>query len=98
MTTAVLEQQAGAAASFLKLLANRERLLILYHLSHAATNVSNLEGMVQLSQSALSQHLAKLREQGLVQAERRGQQVYYAVADHKVRRMLGTLHALYAAA
>lgn len=91
-----LEAQVGEAAQLLKLLANEKRLLILCHLiaRHEMT-VGALVEAVGLSQSALSQHLAKLREDGLVTFRRQSQTLHYRVADRKAGRILELLKDLF---
>lgn len=91
-----LEASAAEAARTLRLLANEKRLLMLCHLVGAGEmNVGNLAGAVGLSQSALSQHLAKLREDGLVATRREAQTIYYRLADQKAARLLELLRELY---
>ena len=89
---------AEAAAGLLRSLANAQRLMILCHLSGGALSVSELNVRVPLSQSALSQHLAKLREGGLVAAERRGQTVMYSVVPGPAAALVATLKQVYCAA
>ena len=91
----VMERSAGEAEAMLKLLANRHRLLILCHLIKGSKSVGELNETLNLSQSALSQHLAKMREQGLISADKQGQQVYYAIHDPKVGAILSTLYLMY---
>lgn len=80
----------------LRALANQQRLLILCHLSTAdEMGVSTLHGRLLLSQSALSQHLARLREEGLVTYRRDAQTLFYRIADERVLRLLSVLHELY---
>ena len=91
-----LAQQSAEAAAMLRVLGNQQRLLILCHLSAAGElNVSELHGRMALSQSALSQHLARLREEGLVAFRRDAQVLIYHVADERVARLLDLLHELY---
>ena len=79
---AELERKAGEAAGLLKLLANENRLLILCRLVVAGEmSVGDLAEAVDLSQSALSQHLAKMRDDGLVATRREAQTVFYRIAD-----------------
>lgn len=88
--------QAGEAASLLKALANEQRLLILCHLVSAGElSVSAIGKRIELSQSALSQHLARLREQGLVTFRRESQTLYYSVADPKAEQLLELLRDLF---
>ncbi len=93
-----LEDKAGQAAQLLRLLANEKRLLVLCHLAQAGeVSVGELVGLVGLSQSALSQHLALLREDGLVATRREAQSIHYRLADAKAKRLLEVLYELYCA-
>lgn len=93
---ALLEESAGEAARLLRLLANEKRLLLLCHLVGAGEmNVGTLAIRVGLSQSALSQHLAKLREDGLVATRREAQTIWYRLSDPKAARVLQVLKELY---
>lgn len=86
---------AAEASSFLKALANEQRLCILCSLLDRPLSVSELNEEVDLSQSALSQHLAVLREGGLVTAERQAQSITYSVPEGDVRRVLGVLQDIF---
>ncbi len=88
----LLTQNAARASRFLKALANEKRLLLLCHLVEGERSVSELAALVDLGQSALSQHLAKLREDRLVATRRASQSVYYRLADPKVTEFVGLLH------
>jgi ArsR family transcriptional regulator len=90
-----MEKQAQNVASILKNVANPERLMILCILSQNKMTVGELEGQVNLSQSALSQHLAKLRNAKMVGAERQGKFIYYEISDPKIMRLFETLYELY---
>lgn len=90
-----LEPRAVEAARLLKLLANEQRLTVLCRLSGAELSVSELGEYVNLSQSALSQHLAKLRADGLVATRRDAQTIYYRLADPIAERLIGVLCELY---
>jgi ArsR family transcriptional regulator, virulence genes transcriptional regulator len=93
---AVLERKAAEAAQLLKLLANENRLLILCRLMLAREmSVNELADAVGLSQSALSQHLAKMREDGLLATRREAQTVFYRIADPNAARLLALLEAIY---
>ena len=88
--------RAGEVAEMLKALANRGRLMVLCQLvEHGEMRVSDLAAAVALSQSALSQHLAKMREEGLVGFRREGQALFYHIADARCEALLATLHTLY---
>lgn len=90
-----IKARAGEAAEFLKSMANRSRLVVLCELVKGERTVGELEAVAGLSQSALSQHLAKLREAKLVRTRREAQTIYYALADPGVQRLIGVLYDLY---
>jgi DNA-binding transcriptional ArsR family regulator len=91
-----LAKQAGEAAQLLKLLGNEKRLLILCFLAvRGEMTVGELVGVVKLSQSALSQHLARLREDRLVVFRRTSQTLHYSVADKRALRVLQVLKEIY---
>jgi DNA-binding transcriptional ArsR family regulator len=95
MTDVALEglaAKAGEAAAFLKLLANEQRLLVLCHLvGEGEMSVNALADAIGLSQSALSQHLARLREDELVTFRREAQTLYYRLSDPRVVTIMKTL-------
>ena len=80
---AQLQDQASEAAGFLKLLANEKRLLILCRLAAGEATVSELCDVAGLSQSAMSQHLAKMRSDGLLEGRKSGLQVHYSIRDDR---------------
>lgn len=91
-----MEERAGEAAQLLRLLANERRLLVLCHLStEGEVTVGRLAEMVGLSQPAISQHLAKLRADGLVATRRAATSIHYRVADPRVGRLLLTLRDIF---
>lgn len=93
---AALRANAATAARMLRLLANERRLLLLCHLAGAGEmTVTVLAATLGLSQPALSQHLAKLREDGLVATRKASQAVFYRLADPKAARLLDLLRELY---
>ena len=87
-----MKEHAEEAAAMMKQLANGKRLQILCQLLSAERSVGELAGSVNLSQSALSQHLAKMREAGLVDCEKRGQMVYYRLSSMPANALLSTLY------
>lgn len=92
----LLAEKACEASDFLKLIANENRLLILCHLAgQGEMSVTALVDAVGLSQSAMSQHLARLREDGLVAARRDGQSIQYRVGDPRALRVLETLKRIF---
>lgn len=86
---------ATDASRLLKVLANEKRLMLLCLLVERECSVSELNAQVDLSQSALSQHLAVLREDGLVTTRREAQTIYYALAPGPAERIIATLHDIY---
>lgn len=90
-----LTGKAGAAARLLKLLANEHRLLILCQLAAGEASVGALADAVGLSQSALSQHLAKMREDEIVVTRREAQTMFYRIADRKVAKLLAMLKDIF---
>lgn len=97
MNVIEMEQAAAAASRLLKALANERRLMILCHLSESERSVGELERLVGLSQSALSQHLARLREDGLVKTRRAAQTIYYSLDGEAAPRIIAVLYELYCA-
>lgn len=92
---ALFEESAGRAASLLRLLGNEKRLMILCQLADEELSVGTLQARIGLSQSALSQHLALLREQGVVATRREGQTIHYRIADPAALRLIQTLAELF---
>ena len=97
MDVATLEDSARQASALLKTMGNPHRLMILCLLVGGEKSVSELERQVGLSQSALSQHLARLRRQALVKTRRSAQTIYYSLCGEEATAIIGTLHALYCA-
>ena len=90
------ETQARDAANLLRAMSNECRLLVLCHLVESGElSVGQLIDRVGLSQSALSQHLARLREEGLVATRKEAQTVYYRVSDPKAGQLLALLRDLF---
>ena len=91
-----LAAQSAEATNLLRALANQQRLLILCHLQAAGElSVSALGERMSLSQSALSQHLARLRADGIVNFRREAQSLFYHIIDDRAARLLERLHDLY---
>lgn len=89
--------RASEASVFLKALSNENRLIILCNLLQDELSVGTLNERVLLSQSALSQHLAVLRKDGLVTTRRDSQTIFYSIADPRVKELIQTLHDLFCA-
>ncbi len=96
MSYAALLPVTSRASRLLKAMGNERRLTVLCHLSKREHSVNELCDLVGLSQSALSQHLAKLRRDRLVNTRREAQTIYYSIATPDVRQILDTLRGLYA--
>ena len=90
-----LKANAKIAATMLKAIANESRLLILCNLEGKELSVTELNDQIDLSQSALSQHLAVLRKDGLVKTRRESQTIYYSLSDVRASKVIKTLHELY---
>jgi DNA-binding transcriptional ArsR family regulator len=97
MTAETMTPHAEQAAALLRALANQQRLMILCNLAGGELSVSELNERLPLSQSALSQHLAVLRECGIVHTRKSGQTVHYSLADGPASRVVETLHDIYCA-
>ena len=91
-----LQQGAGKAAALLKAIGNENRLLVLCLLIQMGEmSVSAMLEHIPLSQSALSQHLGRMREEGLVAFRRESQTLYYRIANPDVEKVVATLNAIY---
>lgn len=86
---------AGEAARLLRALSNEKRLMVLCQLGDGELSVGELLPAVGLSQSALSQHLARLREEGLVDTRREGTTIFYRIADPAVLKVIAVLAEIY---
>jgi DNA-binding transcriptional ArsR family regulator len=89
--------KAEKAEAFLKALASKHRLMVLCELHQGECSVGALVDAVGLSQSALSQHLARLREDGLVATRRDGQTIFYSLANEDASRIMAVLYDLFCA-
>ena len=83
------------SSAFLKLLSNPTRLLILCNLIESERCVGDLEKDLNISQSALSQHLSKMRDKGIVKSEKQGQHVFYSISDSDVEVIINVLYKLF---
>ena len=89
------EASATAAARLLRALGNERRLMILCQLVDGERSVGELQPLVGLSQSALSQHLAVLRDEAIVATRRDGQTIWYRISDPAAERVVGTLAEIF---
>lgn len=90
-----LERSANAACGLLKAMSNQTRLMILCQLLRGEKTAGELNNATQLSQSALSQHLAVLRDRGLVHTRRQSQNIYYSLAGKEPRAIIEVLYSIY---
>ncbi len=90
-----MQAHASDAAGLMKALGNESRLMILCILAEGERSVGELNEMVPLSQSALSQQLARLRQQGLVNTRRESQTIYYSLSSGPADRVINLLHDIY---
>lgn len=95
MKTKALSEHSNSAAGLLTAMANPKRLMILCSLVEGEVPVGVLASQVGLSQSALSQHLSKLRAQKLVKTRRDAQTIYYSSTSDSVIKVLETLEGIY---
>jgi len=92
---AAMKRHAGSAARLIRALSNQHRLMVLCVLSEGELSVGDLNARVRLSQSALSQHLAVLRREGLVATRRAAQTIYYRLAGGVAMELIQVLHDHY---
>lgn len=91
----VMEVQAEAAANLLKALSHQGRLMILCHLSSGEKSVTELEDLLQVRQAAVSQQLARLRQDGLVSTRREGKAIFYTIADLRAARIMSLVYEMF---
>ncbi len=90
-----LEAKAEQVGDLLKLLSAPKRLMILCHLVDAEHNVGELCDLVCMKPPAMSQQLNRLRREGLIEARRDGQTIFYSIADKKVKKLMSFLYVTY---
>lgn len=91
----IMRDHAVDAAGLMKALGNENRLMILCMLAEGERSVGDLNEIIPLSQSALSQQLARLRTQGLVKTRRESQTIYYSLTEGPADRVIHLLHDIY---
>ena len=92
-----MQDNARRASRLLKALSNQHRLLILCRLSEGERSVGQLEGMIGLSQSALSQHLDRLRRDDLVKTRREAQTIFYSLVGEEATQIIDVLYSMFCA-
>ena len=90
-----MEESARDAAAFLKSLSHEGRLMILCHLGGGERSVGELETLLGMRQAAVSQMLARLRDEGFVSTRRDGKTVYYRLADERITSVINLLYGLF---
>jgi len=90
-------KNARAATEFLKALAHEGRLMILCHLAGGERTVTELERLLSQRQAAVSQQLARLRLEGLVESRRDGKAIYYRLSDGRAEKMIGIVYEMFCA-
>jgi DNA-binding transcriptional ArsR family regulator len=90
-----MKEHAAEAAGLMNALGNESRLMILCMLAEGECSVGNLNDLIPLSQSALSQQLARLRRQGLVETRREAQTIYYSLGVGPAEKIIHLLHDIY---
>ncbi|WP_425328444.1 ArsR/SmtB family transcription factor [Rhodopseudomonas palustris] len=95
MDTSELRQNVLVASEFLKTLSNASRLLMLCQLAEGEKSVSELAALLEERQPTVSQQLARLRAERLVETRRDGQQVFYSLASDEVRSLILALHGIF---
>ncbi|GAA6191517.1 metalloregulator ArsR/SmtB family transcription factor [Phaeobacter sp. NW0010-22] len=94
-TTTDMAARAAEAAAYLKTLAHEGRLMILCHLGTGEKSVTELENLLEIRQAAVSQMLARLRDEGLVTTRRDGKTIYYSLLDRNTEQVIGLLYRLF---
>jgi len=86
---------AGKACELMKTLGHRDRLMVLCHLASGEKSVGELASLLEIPQSPLSQHLARMRKESLVTTRRDAQTIFYSIASEEAARIVGLMHELY---
>ncbi len=86
---------AQKASELMKTLGHKDRLMVLCHLTSGEKSVGELAGLLDIPQSPLSQHLARMRKESLVTTRREAQTIYYSIASGEAARIVGLMHELY---
>jgi DNA-binding transcriptional ArsR family regulator len=95
MDVGKMQARAESASDLMKVLSSKNRLLILCQLADGETKVGELAERLGLRDQAMSQQLALLRKDGLVQTRREGQMIFYSLADEKTKKLLGSIYEIF---
>jgi DNA-binding transcriptional ArsR family regulator len=90
-----MQHSAKGVSDMLKLLGHPDRLMVLCQLNGGEQSVGELSRNLNIKQSPLSQHLARMRYEGVVTSRREGQTIYYSIAGEKIARVVSLLYELY---
>lgn len=90
-----MSQSAGRASALMKTLGHRDRLMILCHLAGGEKSVGQIAELLEISQSPLSQHLSRMRKEGLVETRREAQTIYYSLKSGEAARIVEVLYELF---
>ena len=90
-----MAEAAQQASDLMKTLGHRDRLMVLCHLTSGEKSVGELARLLDIPQSPLSQHLARMRKEGLVKTRRDAQTIYYSIASPEAAAFIETMHSLY---
>jgi DNA-binding transcriptional ArsR family regulator len=90
-----MHQSASDVSDLLKLLGHPDRLMVLCQLKFGEQSVGELSQNLDIKQSPLSQHLARMRHEGVVRSRREAQTMYYSIADDKLAQVISVLYDLY---
>lgn len=90
-----MSEKAKLATAMMKALSHEGRLMILCYLAHGEKSVTELEEILSLRQPAVSQQLARLRAEGIIEARRDGKAIYYSIQDARAQKMMETVYDLY---
>lgn len=92
-----MAQSASRASSLMKTLGHKDRLMILCHLASGEKSVGHIADLLEISQSPLSQHLSRMRKEGLVETRREAQTIYYSLKSGEASRIVEVLYELFCA-
>jgi len=92
-----MAQSAARASSLMKTLGHKDRLMILCHLANGEKSVGQIADLLEISQSPLSQHLSRMRKEGLVDTRREAQTIYYSLKSGEASRIVEVLYELFCA-
>ncbi|MDT8319369.1 MAG: metalloregulator ArsR/SmtB family transcription factor [Xanthomonadales bacterium] len=90
-----MAEAAQRASELMKTLGHKDRLMVLCHLTTGEKSVGELAGLLDIPQSPLSQHLARMRNESLVRTRREAQTIYYSIASPEAARTIEVMHELF---